>query len=170
MLKLHLQRQTRITPQPSHLLLQTWLNAAWQDEAIRANAPTPLSTANHLALCIVGARAGKNFNQTYRNKDYATNILSFPYTLPTTPDGQYIQADPSLEGYLGDLIVCAPVVHQEATAQNKDLMAHWAHLCVHGVLHLLGFDHIVEQEAEIMENHERRILQKLGFADPYLVF
>ncbi len=96
-------------------------------------------------------------NRRYRHRDYATNVLSFPVELPAgiaTP-------------LIGDLVICAPVVAREAAAQGKPARAHWAHLSVHGVLHLLGHDHIVEADATRMEALERRILATLGIADPY---
>ena len=100
---------------------------------------------------------GRALNRDYRHKDYATNVLSFPVELP-----EGVAVD-----WLGDLVLCAPVVAQEAISQGKTLRAHYAHLVVHGVLHLLGFDHQNERDAERMEAEERRILALLGIADPY---
>lgn len=111
-----------------------------------------------LAIRLVDAREGKSFNRHYRGKDYATNVLSFPADLP---EGVKLPL-------LGDLVICAPVVAREAAEQGKPLNAHYAHLTVHGVLHLLGWDHEDEREAECMEQLEREILATLGIADPYL--
>ena len=110
-----------------------------------------------LSLRLVDADEGQALNRDYRGKDYATNVLSFPAELP-----------PGLKlPLLGDLVLCAPVVAREAAEQGKPLAAHYAHLTVHGVLHLLGYDHMAEAEAERMEAEERRILAGLGIADPY---
>jgi probable rRNA maturation factor len=110
-----------------------------------------------LSIRIVGAREGRALNLQYRGKDYATNVLSFPVELPRGV------ASP----LLGDLVICAPVVAREAREQHKAPRDHYAHLTVHGVLHLLGFDHQNERDATRMETLETRILATLGIADPY---
>ena len=111
-----------------------------------------------LAIRIVGKRESRRLNAHWRGKDYATNVLSFPVEgLPAI-----VRPRP-----LGDLVICAPVVAAEASEQGKTQSAHWAHLVVHGVLHLLGHDHEHDAEAERMERLERRLLAGLGFADPY---
>ena len=103
----------------------------------------------------VDSEEGRQLNHDFRGKDYATNVLSFPY------DSEPIT--------IGDLVVCLPVVEQEARAQNKTVEAHFAHLIVHGMLHLQGYDHEQgEAEAELMEQREREILTRLGFPDPYV--
>ena len=100
----------------------------------------------------------QRLNRDFRGKDKPTNVLSFPFEAP-----------PGLElPLLGDLVICCQVVEAEAVEQHKPLMAHWAHMVVHGSLHLLGYDHIEDEEAEEMEQLERDIMQELGFADPYL--
>ena len=115
-----------------------------------------------LAIRIVGSREGRALNRHYRGRDYATNVLSFPADLPEgLPEGVRMPL-------LGDLVICAPVVAREAREQGKPLAAHYAHLTVHGVLHLLGWDHGDDVEAEAMEQLERSILAGLGVADPYL--
>ena len=115
-----------------------------------------------LAIRVVDAREGRALNRHYRGKDYATNVLSFPAELPEgLPEDFHMPL-------LGDLVICAPVVAREAREQGKAPAAHYAHLTVHGVLHLLGCDHEDEREAEAMERLEREILDGLGFADPYL--
>ena len=114
-----------------------------------------------LALRIVGEDEGRALNRHYRGKDYATNVLSFPAELPEgLPEGVRLPL-------LGDLVICAPVVAREAGEQGKTLNAHYAHLTVHGVLHLLGWDHENTPEAEAMEQLEREILAELGVGDPY---
>ncbi len=114
-----------------------------------------------LAIRVVGTREGRALNRHYRGRDYATNVLSFPADLPEgLPPGVRMPL-------LGDLVVCAPVVAREAREQGKPAVAHYAHLTVHGVLHLLGWDHGNSREAEAMEQLEREILAGLGIEDPY---
>jgi len=114
-----------------------------------------------LAIRLVDTDEGRSLNRHYRGKDYATNVLSFPAELPEgLPEGMRLPL-------LGDLVICAPVVAREAAEQGKPLNAHYAHLTVHGVLHLLGWDHEDDQEAEAMERLEREILAGLGIEDPY---
>ena len=114
-----------------------------------------------LAVRIVGSKEGRALNHHYRGKDYATNVLSFPAELPEgLPKGVKLPM-------LGDLVLCAPVVAREAREQGKTLAAHYAHLTVHGTLHLLGWDHEDAREAECMEQLEREILAGLGLPDPY---
>ena len=114
-----------------------------------------------LAIRLVDAREGRALNRHYRGKDTATNVLSFPADLPEgLPEGVRLPL-------LGDLVLCAPVVAREAREQRKPLAAHYAHMTVHGVLHLLGWNHEDEREAECMEGLEREILAGLGIDDPY---
>lgn len=110
-----------------------------------------------LAIRLVDEAEGRALNRHYRGKDYPTNVLSFPAELP---EGVKLPL-------LGDLVICAPVVAREAAEQAKALRAHYAHLTVHGVLHLLGWDHEDDIEAEAMEQLEREILAGLGIDDPY---
>lgn len=110
-----------------------------------------------LAIRVVDEPEARQLNKDYRGRDYATNVLSFPAELPE---------DLGLQ-LLGDLVLCAPVVAREAAEQGKPEFAHWAHLTVHGCLHLLGFDHMADSEAEIMEALETEILGRLGYPDPY---
>ena len=115
-----------------------------------------------LAIRLVDEKEGRALNHHYRGKDYATNVLSFPAELPEgLPKGVTLPL-------LGDLVLCAPVVAREAKEQGKPLNAHYAHLTVHGCLHLLGWDHEDPREAEAMEQLEREILAGLGLPDPYL--
>lgn len=113
--------------------------------------------ASELSIRLVDADEGRAYNRDYRGRDYPTNVLSFPVELPSglrTP-------------LLGDIIVCVPVVTREAAEQHKPLRDHYAHMTVHGVLHLLGYDHVNDTDAEHMEALERRALAALGIADPY---
>ena len=106
-------------------------------------------------------------NQQYRGKDKATNVLSFPFEMPelVLPDGVHL--DESMSNFLGDIVICAQVVKQESKQQNKMIGHHWAHMLIHGTLHLLGYDHIEEHDAQEMEGIEIAILRKLGIDDPY---
>lgn len=113
---------------------------------------------SELTIRLVDETEGRELNRTWRQKDYATNVLSFPADVP----------DELLDiPLLGDLVICVPVVEREAAEQRKALQAHWAHLVIHGCLHLLGYDHIDDDEAEEMESLERQLLAELGHADPY---
>ena len=133
---------------PAPASFKRWAEAACQGRIKRAD----------IAIRIVDEKEARALNKHYRGKDYATNVLSFPADLP---DGVSLPL-------LGDLVICAPVVVAEAAEQRKPLAAHYAHMTIHGVLHLLGLDHEDEREAEAMEGIERSILADLGFADPYL--
>ena len=134
---------------PAPASFRRWAEAALHDAHHRKPA--------ELSIRIVGAREGRALNRQYRGKDYATNVLSFPVELPRGV------ASP----LLGDLVICAAVVAREAREQAKPPRDHYAHLTVHGVLHLLGFDHQNERGAVRMETLETRILAGLGIADPY---
>ncbi|MDO9322073.1 MAG: rRNA maturation RNase YbeY [Pseudomonas sp.] len=123
-----------------------------------AKGLSPRSADSELTIRLVDEPEGRELNHTWRGKDYATNVLSFPADIP---DGLL---DIPL---LGDLVICVPVVEREAAEQGKDLAAHWAHLVIHGGLHLLGYDHIDDDEAIEMEDLERKLLAELGYPDPY---
>ena len=111
-----------------------------------------------LTIRLVDEPESRELNEQFRGRDEPTNILSFPYDAPAV-----VSSD-----LLGDLVICVPLVRREAAAQGKNISAHWAHLVVHGTLHLLGFDHQSDQEASLMEGVEVHILSRLGFPDPYL--
>ncbi len=110
-----------------------------------------------LVVRIVGAAEGARLNSRYRGKPRPTNVLSFPFDPP--PGARSF--------HLGDLVLCAPLVRHEARAQGKREIAHWAHLVVHGIMHLRGYDHQNERAARVMEAREARVLKQLGFPDPY---
>ena len=116
------------------------------------------SADSELTIRLVDEAEGRELNNTWRHKDYATNVLSFP------ADGPEGVLDLPLRG---DLVICVPVVEREAAEQDKSLEAHWAHLVIHGCLHLLGYDHIDDAEAEEMESLEQNLLAELGHPDPY---
>ena len=146
-LELNLQVAADAEGLPSEAQLAQWAAAALAGHREEAE----------LSVRIVDEAEGRELNHRYRGKDYATNVLSFPVELP---EGVALPL-------LGDLVICAPVVSREATEQGKAPEAHWAHLTVHGVLHLLGYDHIEDEDAEVMEGLEREILAGLGYPDPY---
>ena len=134
---------------PSAASFRRWAAAACEGRIMKAD----------LAIRLVDNKEGLSLNRHYRGKDYATNVLSFPAELPPGVDMPM--------PLLGDLVICAPVVAREAAEQGKELGAHYAHLTVHGILHLLGLDHDDDREAEAMEQLEREILAGLGYEDPY---
>jgi probable rRNA maturation factor len=147
---LDVQYGTRRPWAPAVPTLRRWAAAATAAVAGRAR----------LGLRVVDAAEGRRLNRTYRGKDKATNVLSFGGTGARLPTG---------ERFLGDLVICAPVVAREARAQGKALRAHWAHMVVHGTLHLLGLDHGDAREAGEMERMETGILAGLGYDNPYEV-
>lgn len=134
------------------------------------NKVAPLPRGKELALTIrvVGAAESRRLNRTWRNKDKPTNVLSFP-AAPVAPGatGEPPRFPAKDFSELGDLAICAPVVAREAREQGKSLQAHWAHMVVHGVLHLLGYDHENDRDAEVMETRETKILAQFGYPDPY---
>lgn len=134
---------------PDSKQFQLWLEAAL----------LPFVEEAEVTVRVVDEAESQQLNHSYRGKEKPTNVLSFPFQCP-----------PGIEmSLLGDLVICAPVVAHEAQEQSKTTDAHWAHMVVHGCLHLLGFDHIKDDEAEQMEAEEIQILQQLGFANPYLL-
>ena len=136
--------------------VKTWVEAALirDDEQDKSIVVRVVDTAESAAL-----------NSDFRHKDGPTNVLSFPNDLP-----EFMAEIPELKQqpkHLGDLIICQPLVTEEALQQNKTPQQHWAHLIVHGILHLQGYDHINDHDAEIMESLEIKILKQLGFNNPY---
>lgn len=141
-LDLAIQRASRAAHIPADARLRAWARAALSRDAT-------------VALRYVAEAEGRRLNREFRGKDYATNVLTFVY-------------DEAPRGALaGDVVICAPVVAREAREQGKPVLAHHAHLLVHGLLHLQGHDHEREDEAARMERRERAILARLGFPDPY---
>ena len=148
MLELDLQVATQAADLPSEAQFRTWCETALRQR----------TADSELTIRLVDEAEGLELNHTYRQRDYATNVLSFPADVP---DGML---DIPL---LGDLVICVPVLEREALEQEKSPEAHWAHLVIHGCLHLLGYDHIDDEEAEEMEALERELLAELGHPDPY---
>jgi probable rRNA maturation factor len=147
-LELDLQIALEMPGLPAEADFRRWTEAAL------TGAGYPKDT--ELTIRVVNEAEITALNETYRHKQGPTNVLSFPFEAP-----------PGVESaLLGDVVICAPVVLREAVNQEKSVEAHWAHLTIHGVLHLLGYDHD-EAQAEIMESLEIRILSDLGYADPY---
>lgn len=139
--KLIVQYVNSSTDVPTRPQFRRWVKAALMQEA-------------EIVLRLVDEIEGRELNQQFRHKNYATNVLTFVYD--------------DMQPLTGDIVLCAPVVCKEAQQQNKPLLAHYAHLTVHGILHLQGYDHIDEAEAAEMEQMETNILARLGYADPYL--
>lgn len=149
-LLLDIQNPEEYATVPAETDLSNWAQAAWQGDGEAG-----------VVVRIVGEEESQTLNRDYRGKDYPTNVLSFPYDEPPVP----LEEDET--DYLGDLVICLPVMECEAAEQGKTLTQHWAHLLIHGLLHLQGYDHITDDEAAEMEGLETEILGKLGFPDPY---
>jgi probable rRNA maturation factor len=145
-IEVEIQRASSIPVVPSDPQFRQWAAAALRelDEA-------------ELLIRIVDLDESRELNFQFRNRNQATNVLSFPSELPEEIDLPL----------LGDVIICAPLVEEEARQQNKVPLAHWAHLTIHGILHLLGYDHQTEDEAADMEALEISLLRSLDFQDPY---
>jgi probable rRNA maturation factor len=150
-LKLDVQYATQAPDVPGKAALTQWVRAAL------TGAPASAPASAEVTVRVVDEPESAALNERYRRKQSATNVLSFPYDEPPVVDGRLS----------GDLVICAPVVQREARAQGKPETAHWAHMVVHGIMHLRGYDHIDEQEAAIMEGLEVEVLHKLGFPNPY---
>ena len=145
---LDIQSASSTEDAPDEQSMQRWVSAA----IVSKTGDTELS------IRIVDERESQELNQTFRGSSGPTNVLSFPF------DAEIPEPLP----LIGDVVICAPVVAREAEQQNKELKAHWAHMIVHGVLHLQGYDHQNDTEAVIMETLETEIMQKLGFPPPYI--
>jgi len=156
MLELQVQRADLAGATPTDSDFERWAQAVLGER----------DGGRELAIRIVGEAEARALNRRFRDRDYATNVLSFPAAIDTALATALAEA-----GYLqplGDLVLCGPVVIAEAVTQGKATEDHWAHLVVHGILHLLGFDHQDAQQARDMEAEEIRILATLGIGDPYL--
>ena len=132
---------------PDPQSIERWIGAAIGDQR----------ESTELSVRIVDAEEGQALNEQFRGSTGATNVLSFPFE----------NESPQPLPLIGDIVICAPVVAKEAREQNKALNAHWAHMMIHGVLHLLGYDHQNENDANLMESLETEIMQGLGFPPPY---
>lgn len=146
-LELEVQNAASVGALPSEADFRKWAQVALAGRREEAE----------LTIRIVDLDESRELNHRYRGKDRPTNVLSFPFEPPPTV----------VTALLGDLVICAPVVAKEASEQGKTDADHWAHLVIHGVLHLLGFDHLEDAQAEEMEGLERETLARLGIADPY---
>jgi probable rRNA maturation factor len=148
---LHIQRAIALADIPDDNKFQLWVETALAGR----------SGGCSLAIRIVDEQEALQFNRDYRNRDYATNVLSFPAELPEGLPEEVRRSQ------LGDLLICATVVRREALEQRRAENDHWAHLTIHGILHLLGYDHEQPEQASIMESLETEMLARLGISDPY---
>jgi probable rRNA maturation factor len=158
--QLDVQAAVARTGVPTTKRLQLWAQAAYEvHHAAHTHGRKRAVQPVQVSLRMVGAAESRKLNREWRDEDHATNILSFPAGEMPEMAGEL----PTL----GDLVICVPIVKREAQQQGKRVDAHWAHLVIHGVLHLLGYDHEVERDAQLMEACEVAILDSLGFANPY---
>jgi probable rRNA maturation factor len=142
---------------PGERSLRRWAKQTQQAVSTAAR-PGPPATPAAVCIRVVGTTAARRLNREYRGKDRPTNVLSFPASAD----------ERRFAGALGDLVICAPVVAREAREQSKAIAAHWAHMVVHGVLHLHGYDHERPRDARRMERLEVEILRGFGYQNPYL--
>ena len=147
-MEVNLDVQREVAALPNNEELLSWLSKTLEFEQYGDT---------ELTIRFVDEKESASLNKQYRHKQGSTNILSFPFESP---------AEIELN-LLGDLVICSSVVKKEAVEQNKDELAHWAHMVVHGTLHLLGYDHLTDVDANVMEKKEIKILSQLGYADPY---
>jgi len=152
-IELEIQNPSGFNAIPSQEDFQTWVDAA----LIKQDQPASV------VLRIVNEAESQALNRDYRHKNAPTNVLSFPFEAPDIPD-QALTEEPL---HLGDLVLCAPIIEQEAQQQHKTPKQHWAHMVVHGLLHLQGHDHLDEAQAKEMESLEISLLQQLDFPNPY---
>jgi probable rRNA maturation factor len=153
---LELENSSSLDNAPDNATLQRWLSC------IELHVQKKTDSRPHIiGLKVIDEAESIRLNHAYRGRDYASNVLSFGSELP-----EYVLNDLE-EVPVGDLAICAPVVEREAIEQGKSVEAHWAHMLVHGILHLYGFDHEIDETAEAMETLEQKIMAELGFPDPY---
>jgi probable rRNA maturation factor len=143
---------------PDEKLIHSWI-----EEAISSSGSAGESS-REISVRVVDEKEGRTLNNQFRQQDKATNVLSFP-AVGAGESG----LPPELSQSLGDIVICGPVVEREAAEQGKEVASHWAHLLVHGTLHLLGYDHEADADANLMEKLETKILATRGIADPYMV-
>jgi probable rRNA maturation factor len=148
--QIEIQLESKSINYPDQHEIQQWVDSALED----------VNQDTEIVVRIVDEPESAFLNKQYRHKSGSTNILSFPFEIPEGLDQNEINL-------LGDLVICAPVLEREAIQQQKQLAHHWAHIIVHGILHLLGYDHGDEENAEIMESKEILILKKLKINNPY---
>ncbi len=148
-IQIAIQNASQASPIPRKSLIKQWVKAALAQKIQSAQ----------ITLRFVDTEEGQSLNRDYRQKDYATNVLTFTFDdeLPPTHSMPL----------LGDLVLCGAVIEREAYEQKKPLLAHYCHMIVHGALHLQGFDHLIDSEAETMEALETQIVTQLGYDDPY---
>ena len=151
MIDMGLEYAEQLEEPPSIDDFQRWVDLALVDDKCA-----------QVSIRVVGEAESQSLNKEYRSKDKATNVLSFPMQLP---DDVISELNAVM---LGDLVICAPVVEAEAIEQHKKSLDHWAHMVIHGMLHLQGYDHISAVEADAMENLEIKLLQQIGIDNPYL--
>ena len=148
-----------------YLDVQREVDALPKDEDLIKWLTTTLEFEKHgdieLTIRFVDEKESTELNQQYRHKTGSTNVLSFPFESPPEVENE-VELN-----LLGDLVICSDVVKKQAAGQQKEELAHWAHMVVHGTLHLLGYDHLTDDEAAVMENKEIKILAQLGYSDPY---
>ncbi len=147
-IKITLQALTSNTFIPSRYFLQRWVNKALSKQV----------GTNAVNIRLVSKKESAALNSTYRHKNGPTNILSFPFEPPPGVSS----------AFLGDLVICAPLVNQQAKQQAKTPLTHWAHLVIHGCLHLIGYDHVHDKDATKMETLEIKLLEELGYENPYI--
>lgn len=158
---LDLDLQSGLIEQNKHWLPTTQDTVNWLSTALAMQTKLSIEKPFELTVRIVELPESEQLNGDYRDKHKPTNVLSFPSDIP-----DFVQAEEDAQ-YLGDLIICADVLEQEAQEQAKNLEHHWLHICIHGLLHLCGYDHENDHEADEMENLERSILAKFNIDDPY---
>lgn len=165
--QIHIQNMSRIKKIPTKNQIKSWITSALNTQINHAE----------ITVRIVDENESAQLNQQFRQKQGPTNILSFPYASFDASNKQSLinNTDVNTEfsaikkhALMGDLVICAPIVLSEAATQHKSVESHWAHLMIHGSLHLLGYDHMSEEQADIMENLEITILHSLGFNNPYI--
>jgi len=150
-MKVEVQIASDCSNLPDSKQLSTWVELATQQR-----------NAAEVVIRLVDEAESAELNTTYREKEGATNVLSFPFEAPQGLPEEALTADT-----LGDLVICAPIVAQQAMEQNKPVLAHWAHMVVHGCLHLQGYDHINDDDANVMEELEAKLLKTIGIDNPY---
>ncbi len=148
-----LQVATAAGGQPEPRQIGRWVSAAL--------AAANRSGAYEVSVRVVDEPESRALNRQYRDKDRATNVLSFPFEALQGLPADVVQP-------LGDLVICGPILHREASEQGKEMSAHWAHMVVHGTLHLLGYDHQADEQAASMEAQEINVLRKFGIENPYI--